>query len=163
VVGGRDLIDRMAARKQSTDLHSDQLSQAVLLRFAESGRLARHKERLISMGRDRIHALLANCAQHLAQASLFVRPEGGMNVWLRLPRGVDASILAERGLDSGVAFLPGRYFAVSGAEPGGLRLSFAHLPASSIGEGIARLGKVLEKELARSRAAWRDDPAPAIV
>jgi 2-aminoadipate transaminase len=40
VLGPRALIARLAQSKQLADLHTDQLSQAVLLRFAESGRMA---------------------------------------------------------------------------------------------------------------------------
>ena len=41
-IGPRPFIHRLVEAKQLCDLHSDQLSQAVLLRFAESGRLAAH-------------------------------------------------------------------------------------------------------------------------
>ena len=39
-IGPRHFIARLTEAKEASDLHSDQLSQAVLLRFAESGRLA---------------------------------------------------------------------------------------------------------------------------
>src|SRR5664280_2468269 len=38
-VGPKPLIDRLRHAKEAADLHTDQLSQAVLLEFAESGRL----------------------------------------------------------------------------------------------------------------------------
>jgi 2-aminoadipate transaminase len=47
VLGPRALIARLAQSKQLADLHTDQLSQAVLLRFAESGRMAESR-----LGRD---------------------------------------------------------------------------------------------------------------
>ncbi len=37
-IGPRHFIARLTEAKEASDLHSDQLSQAVLLRFAESGR-----------------------------------------------------------------------------------------------------------------------------
>ena len=46
----------MAEEKQISDLHSDQLSQAVLLRFAQSGELERHMERTRDAGRQRLRA-----------------------------------------------------------------------------------------------------------
>ncbi len=42
VIAPRAVVARLAEAKQISDLHSDQLSQAVLLRFAESGELERH-------------------------------------------------------------------------------------------------------------------------
>ena len=44
IVASRQVVESCAASKQWMDLHSDHLSQAVLLRFAESGRLAAHRE-----------------------------------------------------------------------------------------------------------------------
>ena len=45
VVGPKPLIDRLRQSKEAADLHTDQLSQAVLLEFAESGRLDSHRAR----------------------------------------------------------------------------------------------------------------------
>ena len=47
VIGPRAVIARMTEAKQLSDLHTDQLSQAVLLRFAESGRLEAHRRRML--------------------------------------------------------------------------------------------------------------------
>ena len=163
VTGRRELISAMAARKQVTDLHSDQLSQAVLLRFAESGRLEAHIGRMVDAGRKRLAAAIGACKSWLPVGTRIAPPLGGMNLWVNLPEPLDASALLERAFAAGVAYLPAKYFAVSGAEPGGLRLSFAHLSEERIEEGIARLGIVLEDELARARAVWREDPSPAIV
>ncbi len=163
VTGRRELIAAMAARKQVTDLHSDQLSQAVLLRFAESGRLEAHVGRMVDAGRKRLSAVMAACQTWLPAGTRITQPQGGMNLWVSLPEPLDAAALLERAFAAGVAYLPARYFAVSGVEPGGLRLSFAHLSEDRIEEGVARLGIVLEDELARARAVWREDPSPAIV
>ena len=59
--------------------------------------------------------------------------------------------------------LPGRYFAVSRHEPGGLRLSFAGLDPAEIRKGVAALGQVFRSELDRVAHAGRLDPAPAMV
>jgi len=50
VVGPKPLLDRLRHAKEAADLHSDQLSQAVLLEFAESGRLEAHRKRLLEAG-----------------------------------------------------------------------------------------------------------------
>src|SRR6266849_6647555 len=47
-IGPRAVIARMTEAKQLSDLHSDQLSQAVLLRFAESGRLEAHRQHVLT-------------------------------------------------------------------------------------------------------------------
>ncbi len=53
-IGPRHFIARLTEAKESSDLHSDQLSQAVLLRFAASGRLRAHRR---EDGRERRGAI----------------------------------------------------------------------------------------------------------
>ncbi|MBN9662121.1 MAG: PLP-dependent aminotransferase family protein [Acidobacteria bacterium] len=163
VTGPRPVIGRLAELKQWTDLHSDQLSQAVLLRFAQSGSLESHRQRMVEAGRARLHAVLSACERYLPQGSRFTRPQGGMNLWVRLPDPLDASELLPRAQRAGVSFLPGRYFAVSRQEPGALRLSFAGLPPEQIETGLAILGRVCQEELAAARAAQSAGLAPVIV
>ena len=163
VVAPRALTARLAQAKQWTDLHTDQLSQAILLRFAESGRLAAHHARVVAAGAERLGAALESCERHLPAGARFTRPQGGMNLWVRLPEPLDAGELLPRAQREGVTYLPGRYFAVSRHEPGGLRLSFAGLEPAEIRKGIAVLGGVFAAELDRLRRSDRMDPAPAMV
>lgn len=163
ILGSHFLVERLAELKQSTDLHSDQLSQAVLLRFSESGRLERHRRRMVEAGRARLHAVLDACERHLPAGSHWTRPQGGMNLWARLPEPLDAGELLEDALREGVAYLPGRFFAVGRHDPGAFRLSFAGLSPAMIEKGLQILGGVFHKGRERSRAARRESAAPAIV
>ena len=149
-VGPRHFIARLTDAKESCDLHSDQLSQAVLLRFALSGRLAKHRNRMISRGLERLDATLEACAAELPQGSRFTHPEGGMNIWIRLPEPLDAAEIAARAAREGVSFLPGRHFVVSRPQTQCLRLSFAGLDPEQIRGGLSVLGSIVRSELDRA-------------
>jgi len=161
VVGPKRLLDRLRQAKEAADLHSDQLSQAVLLEFAESGKLEAHRRRLLEAGGERLEATLAACREFLPRGARWTVPEGGMNLWVSLPEPLDAGELLPRAQKLGVAYLPARYFAVSRAEPGGLRLSFAGLTPQQIRAGLEILGKVAAAELSNARPS--DEPVPAMV
>jgi DNA-binding transcriptional MocR family regulator len=163
VTGPWAVIARLAEWKQVSDLHSDQLSQAVLLHFAQSGRLAAHRRRMIEAGTERLHAVISACGRHLPAGSRFTRPQGGMNLWVRLPEPLDAAELLGKAQAAGVSYLPGRYFAVSRTDPGSLRLSFAGLTPEKIETGVAALGRVFREELQGALAARNAGLAPAIV
>jgi DNA-binding transcriptional MocR family regulator len=163
VIGPRAPLARLVQSKQLCDLHTDQFSQAVLLRFAESGRLAAHRARMLQAGAERLRAVLAACARHLPAGARCTRPQGGMNLWVRLPDPLDADELLARAQRENVAYLPGKYFAVSKFEPGGLRLSFAGLSPEEIEKGIAILGDIFNRELERTRSAEALEPAQAMV
>lgn len=163
VLGARVLIERLAELKQTTDLHSDQLSQAVLLRFSESGRLAAHRRRMIEAGRQRLAAVLGACERFLPSGSEWTRPQGGMNLWVRLPDPLDSGELLNLALQENVSFLPGRFFAVGRPDPRAFRLSFAGLAPDRIEKGLSILGSICENYRTRSHASRRDAAAPAIV
>ncbi len=162
-IGPRALIARMMEAKQLSDLHSDQLSQASLLRFAMSGRLEAHHQRVLKAGAERLAAALEACQRYLPPGTDFTRPQGGMNLWIRLPEPLDAGELLARAQREGVTYLPGRYFSVNRPQPGGLRLSFAGLGPERIDRGIKILGEIFSSELERLRGAWKREPAPAMV
>ena len=161
--GPRVVIARMMEAKRLSDLHSDQLAQAVLLRFAESGRLEAHHARVLAAGAQRREAAIGACQRHLPAGTRFTRPEGGMNLWVRLPEPLDAGELLVRAERQGVTYLPGRYFAVNRPESGSLRLSFAGLDPARIEKGIKILGEIFLSELERLRGSWNREPAPAMV
>jgi 2-aminoadipate transaminase len=158
VLAARTITARIAEAKQYADLHADQLSQALLHRFAESGRLARHIERIRAAGRDRLAAALNACAQFLPPGAHFTRPEGGMNLWVRLLQPLDAAELLAAAQRQQVTYLPGRHFTVATPQANAFRLSFAGQSPARIEAGIAALGRVFSQELDVARL-----DAPAMV
>lgn len=163
MIAPREVVRRVAEAKQWCDLHSDQLSQAVLLRFAESGRLDSHRAHMLSAGRERLHAVLDGCARHLTGIASYTRPEGGMSLWLKLADPIDSGELLPRAQREGVGYLPGKHFAVTKDQRSGLRLSFAGLPVDRIEKGVAVLGRVFAEEARRVRQALDAEPEPALV
>lgn len=163
VTGPREVVRRLADWKQTADLHSDHLSQAVLLRLFESGRLEAHRRRLIEAGRLRLRAVLAGCAKHLPEGSRYTRPQGGASVWVRLPEGLDSERLLAKAEAAGVSYLPGRLFAVQRVEANALRLSFAGLEPALIEEGLQSLGRIFRREWQKMRTSAEAGLAPAIV
>ncbi len=152
VIARRALIETLTEAKQWSDLHTDQLSQAVLLRFAESGRLEDHRRRMLVAGRERLRAALEACEQYLPSGAKFTRPRGGMSLWIQLPESLDAAELLPRAEREGVTYLPGRYFAVSRPQPNGLRISFAGMTPEEIRSGLSILGRIFSEALNRTRA-----------
>lgn len=161
IIAPRPLIARATELKQLADLHTDHLSQAFLLRFAESGRLARHQAMVIAATREKLRALEQSCKRYLAGCRWRV-PGGGMNMWVELPSGLDAVGLRGLAQQAGIDYLPGRYFAISRPLDSGLRLSFAGLEPNEIRKGIETLGAVIQSALA-ARAERDTHPVLALV
>lgn len=163
VIAPRPLIRRLAEIKQATDLHTDQLSQAVLLRFAESGRLATHLRRARLTGLAQLEAAIAGCQRFLPMGTQWTNPDGGLNLWVRLPAPLDAGALLPAAQMRGVSYLPARYFSVNRTDTVAFRLSFGGLPPAGIELGLRILGEVFQEELERSAEAVSGAMATALV
>jgi len=162
-IAPRAVIARLADAKQLSDLHSDQLSQAVLLRFAESGELEKHIDRTRREGGERLEAVLTACRKHLPAGARFTRPEGGMSLWIELPEPLTAEGLLSKVEERGVSFVPGRYFSVRRAHARGLRISFGGLTQEEIRRGIRIIGDAAAEQLAATAAQVSFEPAAALV
>ena len=73
----------------------------------------------------------------------WTRPEGGMFIWVTLPKSIDAMKLLDQSLAARVAFVPGAPFYANDPASNTLRLSFVTVPPERIREGIAVLGKLI--------------------
>lgn len=162
-IAPRTVLARLAEAKQTSDLHSDQLSQAVLLRFAESGELAQHLERTRRAGGERLEAVLKACERHLPSGTKFTRPDGGMNLWIELPGPLAADDILNRVQERGLTFLPGRYFSPYGGHSRGLRISFGGLTPDQIVRGIQILGETIARELTAAQSIAAYEPEAALV
>lgn len=163
VIAPQPVIARLAEAKQLSDLHSDQLSQAVLLRFAESGELERHLKRTRTEGAERLACVLEACARCLPAGSRFTRPTGGMSLWVELPAPLLADSLLRDAAARGVDFLPGRYFSARRSHARGFRLSFGGLTPAEIVHGLRILGEAARAELASFANVMPLEPVAALV
>lgn len=161
IIAPRPVIARVTELKQLADLHTDHLSQAFLLNFVESGRLARHSANVVAAAREKLRALDQSCRKHLAQCRWNI-PSGGMNIWITLPGGMDSMALRGLAQQAGIDYLPGRYFSISRPLDSGLRLSFAGLEPGEIRRGIEILGNLI-RSAAGSHNERESRPAMALV
>jgi 2-aminoadipate transaminase len=163
ILAPHPVIARLAEAKQTSDLHSDQLSQAVLLRFAESGALTHHLERTRELGLERLRAVLEACEKEFPPGTRFTRPEGGMNLWVDLPAPLTSEELLKAAEERGVSFLTGNCFSVRRMERHGLRISFGGLQPADITRGIAIVGEIARTQLNTYRTRAPLEPAVALV
>jgi DNA-binding transcriptional MocR family regulator len=161
IIAPRPVIARLTELKQLADLHTDHLSQAFLLRFAESGKLTAHQARVVAAGKEKLRAVGEACRRSLRDCAWRL-PAGGMNLWIELPAGLDAVSLRGLAQQAGIDYLPGRWFAISRSLDSGLRLSFAGLEPDEIHRGIEILGSLVRQAL-ESRNSRAAQPAFALV
>ena len=162
IVAPSNVIERLRLVKQSSDLHTNHLSQAVLAEYVRRGLLGRHLERTRKAYSRRLAALEQALGRHMPSGTKWTRPEGGMCVWVELPPGFDSNELLIHTRERGVVFAPGRYFYFQNPQPSTLRLGFAGVSERDIQRGIATLADVLRGEMRKRQRGARRAEVPRV-
>lgn len=130
------IISRLVRLKVMADLGTSLVSQAIAARLlprAGAIREARRREM-----RERLEVMAKQLGRFLPEWS-WHRPEGGLSLWVRLPRA-NASEFAQVALRHGVSVVPGPICSARNGCTQFLRLSFA-LELDEIREGVGRLAR----------------------
>jgi 2-aminoadipate transaminase len=153
-------IDGLCVVKKTTDLHTDQLAQAILAEFIKRGHLGKHITKMRKVYAKRLAMMTAALERYMPQGTRWTEPSGGMCVWVELPLGFDASELLIHLRERGVLFAPGRYFFQQNPQPNTLRLSFTSLDEKRITRGVAMFADLLRQEMRkRQRGSHREETA----
>lgn len=147
VARGR-LVDALVALKSATDLSDAMPLQAAVAEFVARGHYDRHLARLRRILRSRRDALLDALDRELPTGARWNVPEGGYQVWVELPDGIDTGELLADAVGAGVLFAPGSQFRHDGRASSDLRLSFAMAREDDLRRGVAALGRVLRDRFA---------------
>lgn len=137
--------------KQAMDTCTNLPGQHIVAEFIRRGGLDNHLAGLRVEYKRRKDALRETLRRHLGDRVSATDPEGGFFLWLTL-QGEDARIstrkLFETALAEGVAFIPGPALSPSGKFDDALRLCFASTTPERAEEGIIRLRRAMDRELA---------------
>ncbi|MFB7708573.1 PLP-dependent aminotransferase family protein [Streptomyces sp. NPDC056105] len=138
-----ELLRACAVAKQAADLHTPTVTQLAAARYLADRDLDAHIAAVREAYGERRDAMLAALPDALPDDAEWSRPQGGMFLWARLPRGADATALLRTAISHDVAYVPGAPFYAGEPDPATLRLCFVSETPEVIREGLGRLGAAL--------------------
>lgn len=147
VVAPVPLVRKLEQAKQAADLHTAQLTQMVVHEVVKDGFLNTHIPTIRKLYADQCQAMLAALTEYFPSGVTWTKPEGGMFIWVTLPKHIDSTRLLEEAIAQHVAFVPGASFYANEPERNTLRLSFVTVAPERIREGVAILGKLIAAKL----------------
>lgn len=146
-VGGRpELVAKINALKD--DGGTNPFSGYTAAKFAEEGRLDKHKQRLIEIYRKKRDRMMAALERYMPDGSRWTNPQGGFFIWLELPESIDTVKISKRAIEAGVNYLPGPACFASGKGRNSIRLAFSFVKLEQIEPGLRILGDIIRQELA---------------
>ncbi len=147
VVAPQPLIRKLEQAKQAADLHTAQLTQMVVYEAIKDGFLAQHIPSIRKLYSDQCQAMLSALTEFFPSSVTWTKPEGGMFIWITLPKHIDSMQLLDEAVAQNIAFVPGAPFYANNPEKNTLRLSFVTVSPEKIREGVERLGKLIAARL----------------
>ncbi|MCT4593415.1 MAG: PLP-dependent aminotransferase family protein [Anaeromicrobium sp.] len=134
--------------KQGIDLQSNQFAQAQIAEYLKAYNLDEQIEQIVKVYGKKKDMMLEIIKEKFPKSIKHTNPEGGMFIWLDLPKGVDATKLLEKSIEEiSVGFVPGGSFFTEPGYENTIRLNFSTVDEEEIIEGMNRLADFLTKEL----------------
>ena len=154
LVAPKAVFPKLLQAKQAADLHSPGFNQRMIAEVMKGGFLDRHVPTIRALYKSQRDAMLAALEREMPQGDgdedsrmTWNKPEGGMFLWARLPKGMNAVELLPKAVDKGVAFVPGLAFFADNADPRSLRLSFVTPSVPEIERGVAALAAAVRENM----------------
>jgi len=146
LVASPELIPFLTRLKQAADLHSNRVSQWLVLRQIKDPNRSRQLADLVGHYRQRRDAFEAALRRHFSDLASWQTPPGGLFFWLTLNRRIDTRKLLPRAIDAGVAFMPGEPFLPLAVDAcGQLRLNFSHADTAQAELGLRILAGLVRE------------------
>ena len=135
------ILRKCTIGKQSSDVHTALLNQAIVDRYLRDGLLKPHVKEICDMYRRQLNAMM-DCLKTLSGVAEYTRPEGGLFVFARLREGMNAAELLLRCVERKAAYVPGTHFYANGGHENTFRLNFSMSTVDEIRRGMAVLDEV---------------------
>jgi 2-aminoadipate transaminase len=147
IVAPPDVITRLVQLKQSADLHTSTFAQMVMYEVAKDGFLDKHVKTIRACYKERRDAMLAALHDFFPPEVKWTHPQGGLFLWVTLPKGIDSLRLFDEAIRHNVAFVPGQPFFAEGDSGSHMRLNFSNATPEMLREGIRRLSIAVAHEI----------------
>ena len=142
--GQPEFITKMVTAKQGSDVHTNVWAQRVCERMLRETDMNAHIARLQAIYREKANHMMAQLDEKLSGAVTYVRPEGGMFIWAKLPDEVPVGEFARRCLEKKLAVVPGSaFYTDSAVDQPFVRLNFSTPTKEQIDRGVAVMAEVL--------------------
>jgi len=141
LAANKTLLRKCTIGKQSSDVHTANLNQAIVDEYLRRGLLAPHVKRICASYAEQMNTMLGLLAK-CGGVARYTRPQGGLFIFAELEEGMNAADLLMQCVDKGVAYVPGTHFYPLGGHENTFRLNFSMSSVEQIKAGMEKLNQV---------------------
>ena len=147
IVAHKDLIRKFCILKQSMDLCSSPVCQAVTMEYLKAGKQEAHVKKIVEISGKKRDAMLNALKKYMPAGVSWTEPKGGLFLWVMLPEYIDTAAMFPCALEQNVAYVIGSAFYHDGIVKNCMRLNFSYATFEQIEEGIKRLAAAIKENI----------------
>jgi len=147
IIAPVEWMDKMIVSKQGMDLCSPSFTQLIVAEYLRRGLLQAQIERIRKLYARKREAMLAALSRYMPKAVKWTQPEGGLFLWVKLPKKMSATDLFPKAIENKVAYVVGSAFHCNGKGHNTMRINFSYPSEQQIDEGIKRLAKMIQENM----------------
>ncbi len=147
IVGPEDVIRKYVILKQAMDLCTSSVLQLATAQYLRGGHFKAHVEEMIVSYREKRDLMLKTLDEVMPPGVSWTRPEGGLFLWLTLPKHMDATALLHKAVENKVAYVAGVDFYPDASVKNDMRLNFSYATHEQIVQGLKRLAQTIKENM----------------
>lgn len=145
-IGPKEILAKMTVGKQASDVHTPCLNQMIVYEWLTKYDVDAHIKKIQGIYREKLELMCECIERELGGFVEYVKPEGGLFVWCKLPDDVDMLEFVSKAVERKVAVVPGGAFLVNDNEKTQyIRLNFSTPTNEGIVKGVKALGEVAKE------------------
>lgn len=151
-VGDEKVIRKMTIGKQATDVHTSNLSQAIVDSYLRKNLLLDHLKEIIPMYKEKKTVMYESIRKFMPQELRFTNPQGGLFIWGEFTNGLNVTDLFIEAVEkTDTAYVSGKNFFASEDVDNTLRLNYSNASNEQIENGIRKLGDFFKNKISERK------------
>jgi 2-aminoadipate transaminase len=146
--GNSEVIRKLAIGKQGADLHTPNLSQAIVKRYLEKGYFYPNIEKSLPIYRLRKTAMIEAIKKYMPSGFKHTDPDGGLFIWGEFTAPVNTVEIFKEAIEKNAAYINGTVFFADSSGSNTLRLNYSNESPERIETGIKAMGGVFKSHIA---------------
>ena len=144
MIGHQDILAKCTVAKQTNDVHSNAWAQSVMARFLKETDMDEHLKKLQAVYDQKCNLMLSEMEKQFSDDCKWTVPDGGMFIWVTLPKRIDMLSFVKKAVENKVAVVPGNAFYDDDSKPcQSFRMNFSTPTNEQIIKGVAILGSLM--------------------
>lgn len=145
-IGPKQVLAKMTVGKQASDVHTACLNQMIVYEWFNKYDVDAHIEKIQGIYRKKLNLMCDCIDKELGDFVEYVRPQGGLFIWCKLPDDVNMLEFVQKAIEKKVAVVPGNAFLMNDTDSTQyIRLNFSTPSDEGIINGIKLLGEVAKE------------------